>query len=118
VINLGSIDGLRTTQVPHYAYSTSKAAVHHLTKVLANELAASQITVNAIAAGPFATKMLAGVMASVGGEEAIAGTVPLGRMGKESDAGGLVLFLASNAGSYVTGAVIPLDGGILIKASL
>jgi NAD(P)-dependent dehydrogenase (short-subunit alcohol dehydrogenase family) len=64
VVNIGSIDGIRISDTPHYSYSASKAAVHMLTRVLASELAARQVTVNAIAAGPFATRMTKAVSGS------------------------------------------------------
>jgi NAD(P)-dependent dehydrogenase (short-subunit alcohol dehydrogenase family) len=112
VINIGSIDGLRTPAVENYSYSASKAAVHMLTRHLAKRLAGEQITVNAIAPGPFESKMMAFALDDPQAREAIEAAVPLGRIGRPDDVAGLTLFLASRAGSYVTGAVIPLDGGI------
>lgn len=111
VINIGSVDGLRTPSVENYSYSASKAAVHMLTRHLAKRLAAEQITVNAIAPGPFESKMMS-VLEDPQWRAAIEGEVPLGRIGRPDDVAGLSLFLASRAGSYLTGAVIPLDGGI------
>jgi NAD(P)-dependent dehydrogenase (short-subunit alcohol dehydrogenase family) len=111
VINIGSIDGLRTPSVENYSYSASKAAVHMLTRHLAKRLAADQITVNAIAPGPFESKMMS-VLQDPEVRAAIEADVPLGRIGRPDDVAGLALLLASRAGSYVTGAVIPLDGGI------
>ena len=110
VINIGSIDGLRVPSLPTYSYSASKAAVHMLTKVLAKELGPKRITVNAIAPGPFESKMMAATLDAFG--EAIAAAAPLGRIGRPDDMAGTAVFLASRAGSYVTGAVIPVDGGI------
>jgi NAD(P)-dependent dehydrogenase (short-subunit alcohol dehydrogenase family) len=112
VINIGSIDGLRPSGMDNYSYTASKAAVHMLTRHLAKKLAAEQITVNAIAPGPFESKMMAFVLDSPGGRSAVEQSVPLGRIGRPDDAAGLVQFLASRAGSYLTGTVIPLDGGI------
>jgi NAD(P)-dependent dehydrogenase (short-subunit alcohol dehydrogenase family) len=112
VINIGSIDGLRAPAMENYSYSASKAAVHMLTRHLAKRLASEQITVNAIAPGPFESKMTQFIMADDASRAAVAGTVPLGRIGRPDDAAGLVRFLASRAGSYLTGTVIPLDGGI------
>jgi NAD(P)-dependent dehydrogenase (short-subunit alcohol dehydrogenase family) len=112
VINIGSIDGLRPSGMDNYSYTASKAAVHMLTRHLAKKLAAEQITVNAIAPGPFESKMMAFVLDSPGGRAAVEQSVPLGRIGRPDDAAGLVQFLASRAGSYLTGTVIPLDGGI------
>lgn len=110
IINIGSIDGLRVPSVATYSYSTSKAAVHQLTRVLAKELGPRHITVNAIAPGPFASKMMAATLAEHG--DAIAAASPLGRIGRDDDMAGAAVFLSSRAGSYVTGAVLPVDGGI------
>jgi NAD(P)-dependent dehydrogenase (short-subunit alcohol dehydrogenase family) len=112
VINIGSIDGIRVAGMENYSYSASKAAVHMLTRHLAKRLASEHVTVNAIAPGPFESKMTAFMMDSPEGREAVESTVPLGRIGRPDDAAGLALFLASRAGSYLTGTVIPLDGGI------
>jgi NAD(P)-dependent dehydrogenase (short-subunit alcohol dehydrogenase family) len=112
VINIGSIDGLRTPAVENYSYSASKAAVHMLTRHLAKRLAPEHITVNAIAPGPFESKMMAFVLDNPETRAAIEQDVPLGRIGRDDDVAGLALFLASRAGAYMTGTVIPLDGGI------
>ena len=112
VINIGSIDGLRTPSVENYSYSASKAAVHMLTRHLAKRLASEQITVNAIAPGPFESKMMAWALDDPQLRQGIEDEVPLGRIGRPDDAAGLTLFLASRAGAYLTGTVIPLDGGI------
>lgn len=112
VINIGSVDGLRAPMMENYSYSASKAAVHMLTRYLAKRLAAEQITVNAIAPGPFESKMTAFMLSDDAMREAVASTVPLGRIGEPDDIVGLTLLLSSRAGAYLTGAVIPLDGGI------
>jgi NAD(P)-dependent dehydrogenase (short-subunit alcohol dehydrogenase family) len=112
VINIGSIDGLRTPSVENYSYSASKAAVHMLTRHLAKRLAGERITVNAIAPGPFESKMMAFALSDPDSRRAIEQSVPLGRIGRPDDVAGLTLFLASRAGAYMTGTVIPLDGGI------
>lgn len=113
VINIGSIDGLRVSSVANFAYGPSKAAIHHLTKILAVELGRKHITVNAIAPGPFESKMTEWLLQEHG--ERIKKSCPLGRIGNPEDMAGLALFLASQAGAYVNGAVIPLDGGIHIS---
>jgi NAD(P)-dependent dehydrogenase (short-subunit alcohol dehydrogenase family) len=112
VINIGSIDGLRTPSVENYSYSASKAAVHMLTRHLAKRLASEHITVNAIAPGPFESKMMAWVLEDPDRRRAVEQDVPLGRIGRPDDVAGLTLLLASRAGAYLTGTVIPLDGGI------
>jgi NAD(P)-dependent dehydrogenase (short-subunit alcohol dehydrogenase family) len=112
VINIGSIDGLRAPSVENYSYSASKAAVHMLTRHLAKRLASEHITVNAIAPGPFESKMMAWVLDNPETRSAVEQEVPLGRIGRPDDVVGLTLFLASRAGAYLTGTVIPLDGGI------
>jgi NAD(P)-dependent dehydrogenase (short-subunit alcohol dehydrogenase family) len=110
VINIGSIDGIRVPEMESYAYSASKAAVHMLTRHLSKRLARDHITVNAVAPGPFKSKMMAFVLDDH--EEAVAAQVPLGRIGRPEDMAGAALFLASEAGAYLTGAVIPVDGGL------
>ena len=110
IINVGSIDGLRVPELSTYSYSASKAAVHQLTRVLARELGPRHVTVNAIAPGPFPSKMMAGTLADFGDE--IAATSPLGRIGRPDDMAGAAVFLASRAGSWLTGVVLPVDGGI------
>ena len=109
VINIGSVDGIQVPVLETYAYSSSKAAVHHLTRVLARRLAPKQITVNAVAPGPFQSKMMAATLERLG--DAVRKMVPLRRIGRPEDMAGVAIFLASQAGSYLTGAVIPVDGG-------
>lgn len=110
IINVGSIDGLHVPSLPTYSYSSSKAALHHLTRVLARELGPKHVTVNAIAPGPFESKMMAATLADHG--DLVAAASPLGRIGRPDDMAGAAVFLASRAGAYVTGAVLPVDGGI------
>ncbi len=110
VINIGSIDGLRVPPMQTYAYSASKAGLHHLTRVLARELGPRHITVNAVAPGPFESKMMAATLRSFG--DAIAEAAPLRRIGRPDDMAGAAVFLSSRAGAYVTGTVLPVDGGI------
>jgi NAD(P)-dependent dehydrogenase (short-subunit alcohol dehydrogenase family) len=109
VINIGSIDGIHVPLMETYSYSASKAAVHQLTRHLARRLA-PEITVNAIAPGPFESKMMAATLEAFGDQ--IAATAPMKRIGRPDDMAGTAVFLASRAGSFLTGAIIPVDGGI------
>lgn len=111
VINIGSVDGLHVPVLETYSYSTSKAAVHHLTRVLSRKLAPRHITVNAIAPGPFESKMMAATLDAFG--DMIKAGVPLRRIGEPEDMAGAAIFLASRAGSYITGVVLPVDGGMI-----
>jgi NAD(P)-dependent dehydrogenase (short-subunit alcohol dehydrogenase family) len=113
VINIGSIDGLKVPLLETYAYSTSKAAVHHLTRVLAMQLASRNVTVNAVAPGPFESKMMAETLDRF--RDAIISSCPLGRIGEPEDMAGVAIYLASRAGAYLTGTVIPVDGGISVR---
>jgi NAD(P)-dependent dehydrogenase (short-subunit alcohol dehydrogenase family) len=113
VINIGSVDGIRAPLMETYAYSASKAAVHQLTRHLAKRLAAEQITVNAIAPGPFPSQMMAFMLDDPERRAVVEQQIPLGRVGQPDDIVGLTTFLASRAGAYLTGTVIPLDGGYL-----
>jgi len=110
VINVGSIDGLHVPSLPTYSYSASKAGLHHLTRVLARDLGPRQITVNAVAPGPFESKMMAATLQEFGDE--ITRSTPLRRIGRPDDMAGVAVYLSSRAGAYVNGAVIPVDGGL------
>jgi NAD(P)-dependent dehydrogenase (short-subunit alcohol dehydrogenase family) len=110
VINVGSIDGLRVPELSTYSYSASKAGLHQLTRVLARELGPRHITVNAVAPGPFESKMMAATLEAF--RDQIEAGAPLKRIGRPDDMAGTAIFLASRAGAYLTGAIIPVDGGI------
>ena len=112
IINIGSIDGLGIPRAETYSYPASKAAVHQLTRVLANRLAKRNININAIAPGPFQSNMMAHTLEEYG--EEIKSSVPRGRIGIPEDMAGTSIFLCSKASSYITGTIIPVDGGSLI----
>jgi NAD(P)-dependent dehydrogenase (short-subunit alcohol dehydrogenase family) len=111
VVNTGSIDGFHTPERgrDNFSYSASKAAVHMLTKHLAAELA-PKILVNAIAPGLFESRMTKVLLAP--GADTVGRALPLGRIGAPDDMAGIAVFLAARASSYITGAVIPVDGGV------
>jgi NAD(P)-dependent dehydrogenase (short-subunit alcohol dehydrogenase family) len=111
VINTGSIDGIRVPPLDTFSYSSSKAAVHQLTRALAWKLA-PEITVNAIAPGPFESKMMAATLEAF--RDGIIASCPMKRIGEPDDMAGAVIYLASKAGAYVTGTILPVDGGILL----
>ena len=110
VINIGSIDGLHVNKLPTFSYGPSKAGVHQLTRMLAANLASRHINVNAIAPGPFESKMMAHTLKAMGDQ--IIERVPRKRIGESSDMAGAAIFLSSKASSYITGIVLPVDGGI------
>ncbi|MFB4294982.1 SDR family oxidoreductase [Nonomuraea sp. ATR24] len=112
VINVGSIDGIKVPSMETFAYSATKSGVHMLTRHLAKQLAREHITVNALAPGPFESKMMAFALDDPATRDAISASVPLGRIGRPDDMAGAAIFLASRAGAYLTGTVIPVDGGI------
>lgn len=116
LINIGSIDGLRVSTIDNSAYGMSKAAVHHLTKILAMKFKGKGITVNAIAPGPFPSKMTKSMLDQV--QPMIEKANPMNRIGRAGDMGGIAVFLASDAGSYLNGAIIPVDGGMHLMAAM
>ena len=110
VINIGSADGIRPPLLETYAYSASKAGLHQLTRHLARRLAAQNITVNAVAPGPFQSKMMEATIEKF--RDQIISGVPLGRIGEPEDMAGIAIYLASRAGAYITGSIISVDGGM------
>jgi len=110
IINIGSVDGIQVPGFETYAYSASKAAVHQMTRHLAKHLAPA-ITVNAIAPGPFQSRMMRATIAAAG-EDNMAKMMPLKRIGRDEDMAGAAIFLSSPASSFMTGTIIPVDGGI------
>jgi NAD(P)-dependent dehydrogenase (short-subunit alcohol dehydrogenase family) len=111
IINIGSTDGINVPEMDSFSYGASKAGLHHLTRHLAKKLATESITVNAIAPGPFESKMMKFVMDDPVALKRVTDAIPLGRLGRPDDIAGLGIFLASEAGQYLTGTIIPLDGG-------
>ena len=116
VINITSVAGQLTGSMSAYAYGPSKAALNHLTRILANELAEKNITVNAIAPGVFPSRMTKFVLHDEESAKLQERQVPLKRLGEPDDMEGLAVFLSSRAGAYITGNVIALDGGTAIRS--
>jgi NAD(P)-dependent dehydrogenase (short-subunit alcohol dehydrogenase family) len=114
VINIGSIEGIRTMHLEAYSYAASKAAVNHLTRLMAKFLAPRHIAVNGIAPGYFPSKMT-DALEEEGAREVTEGA-PMKRMGRPIDIAGVALYLASPASGFVCGAVIPVDGGLATTA--
>ena len=120
VINIGSIDGIKTPVFDNFSYGPSKAAVHALTRQLASHLVQRNVLVNAIAPGPFPTWMLSTGVGGGGDVEAtdwdaVGKINPRGRVGTPEDIAGLAIFLSSRASAFTVGEVISCDGGTLVR---
>ncbi|KAF1838469.1 NAD(P)-binding protein [Decorospora gaudefroyi] len=116
IINIGSVDGLRVPALETFAYSASKAGLHHMSRVLASHLGKRGITSNTIACGPFQSKMMKATLEKF--QAKIEGGIPLGRIGSPEDVAGTCIWLSSRAGAYVNGSTIALDGGSVVGAKL
>jgi NAD(P)-dependent dehydrogenase (short-subunit alcohol dehydrogenase family) len=114
VMNIGSIEGIRTMHLEAYSYAASKAAVNHLTRLMAKFLAPRHIAVNGIAPGYFPSKMTAAL--GDDGLQEVAEAAPMKRTGNPDDIAGIALYLASKASGFVCGAVIPVDSGLATTA--
>jgi NAD(P)-dependent dehydrogenase (short-subunit alcohol dehydrogenase family) len=111
IVVTASIAGLRAEALSGYAYVASKAAVINLVRQAAVELAPHGVRVNAIAPGPFATELNGGRLKLPESAERMRTYIPMGRIAAVDEIQGTALLLASGASSYITGAVIPVDGG-------
>jgi NAD(P)-dependent dehydrogenase (short-subunit alcohol dehydrogenase family) len=112
VIMIGSIDGIRVPVGDNYSYSASKAGIHMMARHMAAHLVRDNITINSIAPGPFESKMMAYRLDDPDSRRMVEQSVPRRRIGSPEDIAGTVIFLASRAGAFTTGSVIPVDGGI------
>lgn len=111
IVNVGSTDGQSVSSFDHFAYPAGKAALHHLTRMLAIRLAPDHVTVNCIAPGFVMTKMTAELLSQ---HPHVERENPLGRLANADDIAGALVYLTARSGAYVTGAVLPVDGGFAI----
>ncbi|KAI0747526.1 NAD-P-binding protein [Fomes fomentarius] len=116
IINIGSVEGLTVPGHETYAYSASKAGLHHLSRNFAGRLGFEGITSNALACGPFESKMMAHTLREQG--EIIKASIPLGRIGTPEDVAGAAIFLSSRAGAFINGATISVDGGSIVRMGI
>jgi len=116
IINIGSIDGIQIPMLNTFAYSSGKAAVAHLTRVMAGKFGSEgrDVNVNCIAPGPFVSRMMRQTISAVGGDRVLGQTTATGRIGDPLYMAGAVLFLSSRAGEFVNGAILTLDGGLVV----
>ena len=111
IVNISSVNGIRPSGLMNYSYVAAKAGLGQLSAQLARDLLADHINVNVIAPGPFKSKMTAPLFATEEQDREVTASFPMKRWGRMEDAAGLVIFLSSRAGSYLTGQIIPCDGG-------
>ncbi len=116
VVNVGSVMGDAALGDGAYSYAASKAAVHQITRIMAKELAGHNVTVNALAPGPFVSKMTAFATADEKMRDKVGDDVPLGRVGQAEDIAGCMQFLCGRGGAYLTGAILPVSGGIQVMS--
>jgi NAD(P)-dependent dehydrogenase (short-subunit alcohol dehydrogenase family) len=112
VVNIGSVDGHAVGSFDNFAYSAAKAGLHHLTRVLAQRLGARGIAVNCIAPGPIRTKMTAQLLSEA--EPRLLAVTPLGRLADADDVAGALVYLTARSGAFVSGTILPVDGGASI----
>ena len=115
IINIGSVMGEVPMGDGAYSYAASKSAVHHITKILAKELAEKNITVNALSPGPFQSNMTDFAIGDLKGSIRVSKRVPLKRIGQTEDIAASIQFLCGRGGSYITGAILPVSGGINVS---
>lgn len=111
IINVSSVNGIKPSRLQNYSYAAAKAGLAQLSAQMARDLMDDQINVNVIAPGPFKSKMTAPLYATPDMEQQVRESFPMKRWGAMEDVAGLTIFLASRAGSYLTGGEIPCDGG-------
>ena len=111
IVNVSSVNGIRASGLMNYSYVAAKAGLGQLSAQLARDLNAEHINVNVIAPGPFKSKMTAPLFATEEQDRRTTASFPMRRWGRMEDAAGLAIFLSSRAGSYLTGQIIPCDGG-------
>lgn len=114
IINIGSVAGIMAETQQAYSYMASKAAINHLTKGLAKDLVNRNINANAIAPGFFPSRMTRHITDNDTVMDYAMSMVPMGRMGEADEIGSLAVYLCAKSSAYINGAIIPIDGGIVI----